>query len=87
MGGSSLLLTQAEELCSLHDHFTRVIVHLDFSRRTFSDRYPHHNMAEFAFESVGVSLSMYGIVSVPNRWINGVALLRHGQELVCLHTR
>lgn len=46
------LLTQTEELCSLHDHITRVIARLEIPQEAFSDRYSHANTATFEFESV-----------------------------------
>lgn len=46
------LIAQAEELCDLHDHITRVIARLEIPRAAFSDRYSHANMADFAFDPV-----------------------------------
>lgn len=54
------LIAQAEELCGLHDHITRVITRLEIPIESFSDRYPHPNTADFAFESVvGMFLYQY----------------------------
>jgi hypothetical protein len=46
------LLEQAEELCGLHDHITRVIADLDVPEATFSDRYPRPGRADFEFASI-----------------------------------
>lgn len=46
------LTVQANELCSLHNHITRVIANLEIPRETFSDRYLHPNTATFEFDSV-----------------------------------
>jgi hypothetical protein len=45
-----MLAAQAEELCGLHDHITRVIARLEIPGESFSDRYPHPNKATFGFE-------------------------------------
>ena len=50
--GVDELVKQADELCSLHDHITRVIADLDVSKETFSDQYPHSARAEFLFEPI-----------------------------------
>ncbi len=46
------LLEQAEELCSLHNHITRVIADLSIPQEIFSDRYLRPGKADFEFESV-----------------------------------
>ncbi|WP_137685332.1 transposase [Haloarcula mannanilytica] len=46
------LVEQAEELCTLHDHITRVIAALDVSKGSFSDQYGRTSTTDFAFESV-----------------------------------
>lgn len=46
------LVEQAEELCDVHDHITRIIADLDISRDTFSDQYAHPGQAQFDFEPV-----------------------------------
>lgn len=46
------LTTQAEKLCGLHDHITRVITRLEIPGESFSDRYPHPNKATFGFEPI-----------------------------------
>ncbi|MFC6764656.1 hypothetical protein [Natrinema soli] len=46
------LVEQAEELCSLHDHITRVIAALDVSQGSFSDQYAQTSTTDFAFKSV-----------------------------------
>jgi len=38
---------QAEELCTLHDHITRVIAALDVSEGPFSDQYGRTSMTDF----------------------------------------
>lgn len=49
---ADFLLEQAEELCGLHDHITRVIAGLDVPKETFSDRYPSPGDSDFEFEPV-----------------------------------
>lgn len=51
-GAVDSLVEQADELCDLHDHITRVIAHLDVPRDSFTDQYPHPSTTDFAFESV-----------------------------------
>jgi len=46
------LVEQAEELCTLHDHITRVIAALDVSEESFSDQYGRTSTTDFALESV-----------------------------------
>lgn len=46
------LVEQADELCTIHDHITRVIAALDVSQGSFSDRYGQTSTTDFAFESV-----------------------------------
>jgi hypothetical protein len=46
------LIEQADDLCDLHDHITRVIGRLEIPQEMFSDRYPHANTATFEFDSV-----------------------------------
>jgi hypothetical protein len=46
------LVDQADELCDLHNHITRVIADLDIPRDSFSDQYPHPSTTDFVFESV-----------------------------------
>ncbi len=46
------LVEQAEELCTLHDHITRVIAALNVSQGSFSDRYGQTSTTDFTFESV-----------------------------------
>lgn len=46
------LIDQADKLCDLHNHITRVIADLDIPRHSFSDQYPHPSTTDFVFESV-----------------------------------
>jgi len=46
------LVEQAEELCNVHDHITRIIANLDIPRDTFSDQYSHPGQAQFDFKPV-----------------------------------
>ena len=46
------LVEQAEALCTIHDHITRVIAALDVSQSSFSDQYGRTSTTDFAFESV-----------------------------------
>jgi hypothetical protein len=43
---------QADDLCGLNDHSTRVIARLEIPQETFSDRYPYSTTVTFAFDSV-----------------------------------
>jgi len=52
------LVEQAEELCTLHDHITRVIANLDVLQGSFSDQYGRTSTTDFAFESV-VQMFLY----------------------------
>jgi hypothetical protein len=44
------LVEQADELCDVHDHITRVIANLDIPRESFSDQYSHPGQAQFDFK-------------------------------------
>nr|WP_239640524.1 transposase [Halococcus morrhuae] len=46
------LVEQAEELCDVHDHITRIIADLDIPPDSFSDQYSHPGQAQFDFEPV-----------------------------------
>jgi hypothetical protein len=46
------LIEQAEELCDLHNHITRVVARLNVPQETFSDRYPQPDKATFEFDSI-----------------------------------
>ena len=52
------LVEQANELCGLHDHITRVIAQLEIPKKMFSDRHSHSNKATFEFDSV-VTMFLY----------------------------
>ena len=46
------LVEQADQLCTIHDHITRVIAALDVSQGSFSDQYAQTSTTDFAFKSV-----------------------------------
>ncbi|SDY33576.1 hypothetical protein [Halobellus clavatus] len=46
------LIEQAEELCPVHNHVTRVIGNLDISEQAFSDLYTKSNPRGFDFDAI-----------------------------------
>ena len=50
------LVEQADELCGVHDHITRIIADLDIPPDSFSDQYSHSGQAQFDFEPVRMFL-------------------------------
>ncbi len=46
------LVKDAEELCRIHDHITRVVAHLDIEPTVFTDQYTKSNPSGLDFEAV-----------------------------------